>query len=627
MSLSCSCCGRFGLLRSLAEKFSAITEHELRAMLARRPAPLADGRLHPRGEYLFTNGTILTLSDQYPEPVEAIWVRQEQIVQVGALAALQQQAPQATLIDLHGACLMPGLIDPHAHIVSGALDGLLLDLSPPNPAPLVQGQPQAYDIAWVQGQLQQAVNAADPTNGWVLAAGFDASKLTSWVNLTSRWFAENMHNPSGIPIIVQAGSGHLSYANAEAMALAGITALTPDPVGGIIGRFEDSGALSGVFVETPAQSLLKPALLARPMSLLDDVEKVIHLVEGIGQLFALANRQGITTLNDAGIGLALPYEIERMLLAVVWEWHNQPVRLASAMFVDEWDSDKVPAAFSQGPDMRDPMFSRQAIKLFSDGSNQGVTGFQRKPYSDWALARTQKDYLGLAIQGNSDFSLGGLAGLIKQANAYRWQVMTHANGDGGIDRVIQAHQLAGSAEHPEHRHRIEHSSLLHDEQLTRMRDLGLSPSFLIEHVGNWGEVLGNILGEERVQLLDRCRSALDAGLKISLHSDYPVTDFLPLQQIDDAVTRVVRSNNTVLNPAECLTVEQALRAKTLDAAWQCHIDQHVGSLEAGKCADFVVLARDPRTVNLQHDAERIADIAVLQTWVNGRQVYQQAPLA
>lgn len=93
------------------------------------------------------------------------------------------------------------------------------------------------------------------------------------------------------------------------------------------------------------------------------------------------------------------------------------------------------------------------------------------------------------------------------------------------------------------------------------------------------------------------------------------------------MTRVVRSNNTVLNPAECLTVEQALRAKTLDAAWQCHIDQHVGSLEAGKCADFVVLARDPRTVNLQHDAERIADIAVLQTWVNGRQVYQQAPLA
>ena len=176
MSLSCSCCGRFGLLRSLAEKFSALTEHELRAILAKRPAPLADGHLHPRGEYIFTNGTILTLSDQYPEPVEAIWVRQEQIVQVGALETLRQQAPQATLIDLQGACLMPGLIDPHAHIVSGALDGLLLDLSPPNPAPLVQGQPQAYDIAWVQGQLQQAVNAADPTNGWVLAAARQNTK-------------------------------------------------------------------------------------------------------------------------------------------------------------------------------------------------------------------------------------------------------------------------------------------------------------------------------------------------------------------------------------------------------------------------------------------------------------------
>lgn len=613
MSISCSCCGRFSLLRSLIEKFAEITEDELAKILQSRPKPTTPAGLYPVGEYIFTNGTILTLSETASASVEALLIGDGLIKQLGNLQDIKQAAPNATVIDLDGSCLMPGLIDPHMHIIPGAFSGLLLDVSP------TAQDCTNYTIDYVRDKLQAAVDTADPQHGWVFAAGFDASKLDQWVNLTNEWFSK-LNNKNNIPIIVQAGSGHLTYANDIAMELAGITALTVDPPGGLIGRFEDTGQLSGVFIELPAQALLKKAFVTRPPSLFNGIKDVIALFEEIEKLFNLVSAQGITTLNDAGLGLTLPYLLEHTLVTLAWEWQEKPVRLASAMFINEWNPSDIPEAFANGPDLSDPMFYRQAIKLFADGSNQGVTGFQRVPYSNWALQRTQRDYLGLDIQGSSDLNVGGLASLIKQANDYNWQVMIHANGDGAIDHVIQAHRLAGSAQHQNLRHRIEHCSILHDEQIQSMVELGLTPTFLIEHLGNWGEVLGNILGNERVQLLDRCGSALAAGLKFSLHSDYPVSNFIPLMEIQDAVTRIVRSNQQVLNPAERVSIDEALKAKTIYAAWHCHLEKYVGSLEPGKFADLTVLAQDPHEVN----PVEISNIPVLQTWVGGRQVYSSS---
>jgi predicted amidohydrolase YtcJ len=195
----------------------------------------------------------------------------------------------------------------------------------------------------------------------------------------------------------------------------------------------------------------------------------------------------------------------------------------------------------------------------------------------------------------------------------------HANGDAAIDMTLDAYQaaLAGGAR-PDHRHRIEHCSILHAEQMDRMVSLGLSPSFLIGHVHFWGRAFQDrILGPQRAELYDPCASALKRQLRISLHSDYSVTPLGPLRCIDNAVNRTMREGGGTLNPAERISVEQALRAVTIDAAWQCRMDQIVGSLEPGKYADLVILDRDP----LRVEAAAIGEIKVLETWFEGRARY------
>lgn len=156
--------------------------------------------------------------------------------------------------------------------------------------------------------------------------------------------------------------------------------------------------------------------------------------------------------------------------------------------------------------------------------------------------------------------------------------------------------------------------MLHPEQIERMVKLELSPSFLIGHVRWWGTAFRDrLLGPERADRYDPCASALRAGLRISLHSDWNVTPLEPLRHVEDAVARVMSENGEVLNPDERITVEAALRAVTIDAAWQCHSDDVTGSIEVGKYADLVVLEYNPTTV----EPNAISGIPVSETRLAG----------
>jgi predicted amidohydrolase YtcJ len=151
-----------------------------------------------------------------------------------------------------------------------------------------------------------------------------------------------------------------------------------------------------------------------------------------------------------------------------------------------------------------------------------------------------------------------------------------------------------------------------------MAALGLSPSFLIGHVHFWGKAFRDrILGPERADRLDPCRSALKGGLRISLHSDYNVTPIDPLRCIQNAVLRDMAEGGGILNPDERISPMQAIKAMTIDAAWQCHLDKTCGSLERGKAADFVVLEKDPNGVV----PDEIQKIAIHSTWLDGERRY------
>ena len=265
------------------------------------------------------------------------------------------------------------------------------------------------------------------------------------------------------------------------------------------------------------------------------------------------------------------------------------------------------------------------IKLVSDGSNQGLTGYQSDDYcclpkDNHGLFNFPNDGASHPVEIPQEYK-----DLVKQANSQGWPLMIHANGDRAVQFAIEAYDYAleGQADIAK-RHRIEHCSLLNPEEIETMVKLGISPSFLIGHVGYWGYVFRNAIFEEKAETLDLCKSCLDKGLRITLHSDYSVSPVGPLRMMEQAITRIMEADPELkpLNANERITGAQALRAATYDAAWQCHADGWIGSLEVGKFADFVILQQDPLT--LEDCYLQMRNIPVLSTWKGGVRVYPSA---
>ena len=198
----------------------------------------------------------------------------------------------------------------------------------------------------------------------------------------------------------------------------------------------------------------------------------------------------------------------------------------------------------------------------------------------------------------------------------------HGNGDAAIDSILDASEYAASqgVDVRALRFRIEHASILHDDQIARMSALGIAPSFLINHVHYWGHVMRDqVFGPEKVQLLDRCAAAEAAGLNWVIHTDAPVSPLGSLHKIRVAVARDLwKEPETILAPQERVPVEAAIRSVTRNAAWLCHSEHEIGSLEPDKLADFVILEEDPRKV----DPVKISDITISETWMDGKKVYE-----
>ncbi|ASG21498.1 amidohydrolase [Nitrospirillum viridazoti] len=572
---------------------------------------------------LFYNGIIRTMRDDLPL-VEALVIRGTDILGVGTLQAMRDLAPGAREIDLAGRTLMPGFVDPHMHVVASALLAPGLGLGP------VAGE--AYTFDSVKAKLRQAIQSAPSVNDWIVATGFDSSRLSDgWQNITvdvlDDLFGTKDPDQQN-PVYIASGSGHTTYASRRVLKMAGVPEYDPpQPDGGKIATFfedeKDTGRTSGIFIEYPAQKYVLAALSANHQGFPEDA-KTLGL--NLAEILYTAVASGNTMVNEAALGIALgSAALEKAAIETVSIFTARP-RFASAQYVNQYQLGQTGAHKVQWdqPNLSDPMFLQQAIKLFADGSNQGVTGLQREPYTPWARIQTERDYLGVDVKGNQNLPVSALSTLVGIANGLGWQVITHANGDAAIDNILAAYQ-ASNEQHPDNgalRNRVEHCSILHDEQIDLMVRLGVVPSFLIQHVAEWGYVLKKLLGD-RAKLLDRCASVEKAGLRFSLHSDYTVSPLEPLRRVQTAVTRIMDldPDHGVLSADERISVVSALKAQTIDAAWQCHADQYVGTLQAGKLADLVILDSDPCTCEPTH----IGDIKVSETWVNGAQVFCAAP--
>lgn len=530
---------------------------------------------------LLVTGSLRTMDEAAPT-AEAMAVANGRILAVGSRADLESfVGPATTLIEHPTGVVMPGFVEPHLHLVSSALvfDGV--DCSP--------YANKTLDA--VLAALKAAVANA-PRGQTVVGQLFDPSLLPGQPDLT----VELLDGISAeVPIVVMNASQHFFYVNSAAYAAVGITADTPNPPGGDYGA--RAGRLTGTVAEAGA---MIPFMKLLPSLTPEVISKAIT---GIAAMAAAA---GVTYVHEAATGaIAGVQEVD--LLHQVFAQPGFPVRGSLSLWGERFD-DFTGAGITPGAG--DDRLRSQTVKWVSDGSNQGYTGYMRE------------NYVGRDTRGVANFTPEQLAANFAKTVAAGWPIMVHANGDAALDMVMTA--FGATATLPGwdagKRHRIEHCSLLHDEHITAMAALGITPSFLMNHVRLWGRVMrDDILGPQRADLLDRYASVVKAGLRASFHCDYSVSPIGPLNYIATAAARTMADGGEVLNAGERVSVAQALKGSTIDAAWMCHADSLVGSLAAGKAADFVFLGADP--LSHENDPDAVRDIEVHATYVDGAQVH------
>ncbi len=506
----------------------------------------------------------------------AMAIKDGRIAALGSADELEAlKGPDTEVVVAGDGFVTPGLIEPHMHIWASVMVDDWIDCS------AIENR----RISDVTDRLRAAVTSAGPGD-WVRGQLFDPSQYPGEPDLTSDILDQVSRD---VPIAVLNASMHFLYVNSKAFEIAGITAETPDPPSGKF--YREDGKLTGVCGESGA--IL--AFLAHQPPMTPE-----HIESNLRGILSKAASQGVTSARDAMVGAVLgtsEFAFTQQLSA----GQRLATRVSTAQFsqlgLQAWtDAGVTPGA-------GDDLVRASAWKVVSDGSNQGRSGYMREPYLD-----------GDGGRGEANWSLDELTEFIREGHNAGWQVMTHANGDAALDETLAAYEAALDGQSGLGlRHRVEHCSLTHDGQLAKMAELGISPSFLMNHVYFWGRTFrDNLIGPERAALLDRVGGALRAGLRPSLHSDYSVSHIRPLLSARTAVFRVPRDEATPLGPDDCVTAEQALTAITTDAAWQINADDQ-GALKVGNHADFAIFSDNPWTA----DPSTWADITCRETRIAG----------
>lgn len=535
---------------------------------------------------IFHGGTILTVDEDFSE-AEAIAIKGDKILATGTLDAMKNQFGKgAEMVDLEGKTMLPGFIDPHAHVIAYAPVRFIMENI---------GVSKYATTEEALGHLQKMIDEREKGE-WVVACNWDPSVQDGPSALT---FKELDAISTDHPIFVLNTSGHLAYVNSKAFEVAGIPADVANPSGAEYVRDED-GELTGTIKNNIAYG---PILNSIPAF------RNMDMTEALVALLNDFNKYGLTTTSELALGAVTQNIAEKDLLIAASQREDFTARVYGYPWYtisEKWD--EAGTKMFDGNDLAKVV----GFKLVADGSNQGYTGLQRE------------DYFDPEQEGNRGIAYMSVEEMYKEAKSRAeqgWHLAIHGNGDAGIDNILTVMQMLkdDGIDVASLRPRIEHCSILHDEQIEKMKELGVLPSFLIGHVHYWGTTMRDkVFGPGKVQLLDRCKSAEDAGLIYSLQSDFGVTDPDMLKMIEIAVTRTTfKEPDFVLAPQERVSVESAIRSVTINAAYQLMSEDIIGSLEAGKYADFVILESDPRKV----DPSTIADITVMETWLNGKPVY------
>ena len=533
---------------------------------------------------VFINGSILTMDVNNPI-VEALSTRGERIEKVGTTAEIMAEVDDETeVVDLRGNTMLPGFIDAHGHFPGSGMSVIAADLNSP---PI--GNKLA--IADVLAALKEQA-AKTPPGEWVSGFGYDDTLLAEKRHPTR----EELDSVSTeLPVVAMHVSGHMLVANSVALASVGIDAETPDPEGGVIGRIAGSSEPNGLLEETARLDIVRQM---QNLGLVD----TYRLIKAAATEYS---SMGVTTAQSGGVSKQL---------ALGLSWFSRlgviPQRLILFPFETEWGEALFDGEYDPA-DYNGDKLVMGAVKIVADGSIQGYTGYLSEPY--YTPYHGDADY-----RGYPSLSRKELFAQVEALHKAGYQLAIHGNGDAAIEDILDAFEAAQEA-HPveDPRMILIHAQMARQDQLARMKNLGVTPSFFTAHTWYWGDRHRDIfLGPERAAQISPSRWAQEYGLHFSSHLDTPVTPMQPLQAVWSQVFRITTGGD-VLGPEQRISVMDALRAVTLDAAWQVFQEDNRGSLNPGKYADLVVLSGD-----ILQDPMAMRELSVERTVIGGATVYE-----
>ncbi len=529
-------------------------------------------------DWLITGARVYTVNPAQPW-AEAVAIKGDKIVFVGsAREAKKFTGKQTRVIEAGGKLLLPGIQDSHVHFLSGSLNLTRVDLSGTRSVEEIQDRIRRFaaahpELNWVQGR------------GWMYSAFPD--------NMPHKRYLDEVVPDR--PAVMRCADGHTSWVNSKALALAGITKKTPDPVDGRIVR-DSQGEPTGALLE--GASSLVSRLIPEPTR----EEKLAALRAGMKE----AARWGLTCAH----GLGGEFE-ELELFEQINQEGSQTLRLVVAMSIDEpGPKEKDFEAYAlASAKHHDNWLAVRGVKLMLDGVIDSGTGAMLQPYED------QGDNRGKLFWEPDDYKKAVL-----EFSRRGIQVSTHSIGDRAIRLTLEAYELAArESGHPELRHKIEHAECIAADDIKRFGQPFIVASFQPLHANPepaWMAAWIKNAGPEREQRAFAWNSVLKAGGQLAFGSDWPVVTINPWPGVQMAVTREDWDGKPQGGwlPGEKLTLDQAIYAYTLGGAYALNEESIRGSIEPGKLADLVLLSQNI----FQIPVNKIRETTPVLTMVGGK---------
>ena len=533
-------------------------------------------------DLIFFGGDILSMDDNQPV-VEAIAVEDGRITAIGTKEnIIKLRTWRTKIVNLQGKTLMPGLIEAHCHPIATAILGQVVNISG-----------FTYNSREeIMATISAAVEKASPGK-WVLAFGWDPVLVKDLRNPT---LAELDSISTEVPIFILTQMMHQAFVNNAVYKTAKITRNTPDPPGGGIFLKDVNGNLNGVIYEVSA---LQKILMKMPKTPQGTAELLLNLQ------YAQYAKAGYTTIAALGPVNIAGYPLDFM--ASLSRNPDVPVRSFVYPLKKQLDQSGWPSGYGN-----DHMRIK-GVKLYMDGSPYTGGAAFAEPYLNTEVT-LKRMKLQPNHHGTVNYSEATLLQTLTKYHNAGYQIAIHAQGEIAIQMILNAFtDIMENYPRPDHRHRLEHNALITKNQIIQAQKLGLTLSFFMDHVYYYGEQLPQIVGPDRAKRFMPLGSAFAAGHRASIHTDNPATPVDPFRVISTAVTRKTKDRGDILGPTERVTINDALKAVTINAAWQLFEDDQRGSITVGKAADFVLLSHNP----LRIQPENIKNISALCTWIDG----------